>query len=305
MRLVECVPNFSEGRRPEVVASIVDAIRAAGVYLLDVSSDADHNRTVVTFAGSPDAVADGAFRGIREAARLIDLRAHSGQHPRIGAADVVPLVPLRDVPMAECAELAQDLGRRVGHELNLPVYLYDHAALRLDRVTLPQVRRDPYEVLRETIQPDRSRTPDFGPCTLGPAGAVAIGARGPLIAFNLFLDTADAAVARAIAGKIRESSGGLPAVRALGLFAGGRAQVSVNAVDFRVTGLHAILEAVRSEAAAHNTAVSHTEIVGLVPQAAIGEAGVTALQLPDSAADLILERRLGRYTGDFSPLTFE
>lgn len=305
MPLVECIPNFSEGRRPAVIAAIVEAIRSSGVYLLDVSSDADHNRTVVTFAGEPDAVGEGAFRGIESAARLIDLRDHSGEHPRIGAADVVPFVPLRDYPMDACVELARRVGERVGRELQLPVYLYDYAAQHPERRTLPQVRRDRYEILTSTIQSDPSRLPDFGPSQLGPAGAVAIGARGPLIAFNIYLDTTDVAVAQAIAVNVRESGGGLPKVRALGMFVNGRAQVSINAVDFRVTGLHAIIDAVRREAATIGTAVTHSELVGLIPQNALANQPPQALQLPDYVADLILEKRLGQFTGDFRPLTFD
>lgn len=305
MPLVECIPNFSEGRRPEVIAAIADAIRSSGVYLLDVSSDADHNRTVVTFAGEPDTVGEGAFRGIEAAARLIDLRSHSGEHPRIGAADVVPFVPLRDYPIEACAELARHIGERVGSALELPVYLYDYAARHPERRTLPQVRRDRYEILTSTIRTDPSRLPDFGPSRLGPAGAVAIGARGPLIAFNLYLDTTNVAIAQAIAAKVRESGGGLPKVRALGMFVGGHAQVSINAVDFRVTGLHAILDAVRHEAALLGASVTHSELVGLIPQNALANQPPEALQLPDYAADLILEKRLGQFTGDFRPLTFD
>lgn len=305
MALVECVPNFSEGRNPETIEAIVEAIRSAGVLLLDVSSDHDHHRTVVTFAGEPETTAEGAFRGIREAARRIDLREHRGEHPRIGAADVVPFIALREFSQEDCAALARSVGKRVGTELGLAVYLYDYAALREDRCTLPQVRRDRYEVLQETITRDPSRAPDFGPAELGPAGAVAIGARGPLVAFNAFLDTSDAAVARAIATTIRESGGGLPKVRALGLFVNGRAQVSMNIIDFRVTGLFSALEAVRKEAARYGATVTHTELVGLIPDEALVQAGLAALQLPSSAANLILERRIGAINGDFSPIPFE
>lgn len=305
MPLVECVPNFSEGRDQTTITAIVEAIRAAGVLLLDVSSDHDHNRTVVTFAGEPDVVAEGAYRGIREAAARIDLSAHSGEHPRIGAADVVPFIPLREYPMAACADLARELGRRVGNDLGIPVYLYDAAAQRPDRTTLPQVRRDRYEVLRETILTDRSRTPDFGPARLGTAGAVAVGARLPLIAFNAFLNTPDVSVAKAIAAAVRESGGGLPNLRTLGLFVNGTAQVSMNLTDFRVTGLQTALNRVCDEAAKYGAAVTHTELVGLVPQAALANTTLAALQLPQSAAELILERRIGALTGDFRPLPFE
>lgn len=303
--LVECVPNFSEGRRPQVIEAIVKSIASSGVYLLDVSSDPDHNRTVVTFAGAPETVSEGAFRGIKTAAHLIDLRDHRGEHPRIGASDVMPFIPLRNFSMDACAALARKVGKRVGGELRLPVYLYDYAAVHPERRSLPQVRRDRYEILAESIRTDPSREPDFGPSVMGPAGAVAIGARGPLIAFNIYLNTSQVAVAKAIAAKVRESGGGLPKVRALGMFVHGHAQVSINAVDFRITGLHAVLDAVRREAAALNTSILHSELVGLIPQNALANQAPDTLQLPDSVVDLVLEKRLGQFTGDFRPLTFD
>lgn len=305
MPMIECVPNFSEGRRSEVVNAIVDAMRVSGVSVIDVSSDADHNRSVVTLVGEPAPVAEAAFRGVKEAAARIDMRQQSGVHPRIGAADVVPLIPLRDVSLAQCADVARALGARIGSELGLPVYLYDAAALRPDRVTLPQVRRDPYERLAESIQFDPSRTPDYGPSKLGSAGAVAVGARGPLIAFNAYLDSDEVEVARAIAREVRESSGGLPNVRALGLLVGGAAQVSMNLTDFRVTGMLAALDAVRRAAAARGYRVVRTELVGLAPLNALVDAAISALQLPAAAADLILEMRIGLTTGDYRPVPFE
>lgn len=305
MSLVECVPNFSEGRNPETIAAIVTALESAGVMLLDVSSDADHHRTVVTFAGEPDTVAEAAFLGIREAAQRIDLTTHAGEHPRIGAADVVPFIPLRDISMDACAAIAHRVGQRVGDSLGLPVYFYDAAARHSERRTLPQVRRDRYEILKETILTDESRQPDFGPARLGPAGAVAIGAREPLVAFNAFLDTSDPTIAQAIAIKIRESGGGLPLLRAIGLFVNGQAQVSMNIVDFRVTGLLAALDAVRTEAAKHGASVTHTELVGLIPEDALVSAGLSALQLPSATADLILERRIGQTSGDYRPIPFK
>lgn len=303
--LVECVPNFSEGRRPEVIDAIAQAIAAAGVTVLDVSSDADHNRTVITFAGHPDAVAEAAYQGIAQAARHIDLTAHSGQHPRIGAADVVPFVPLRHISLQECAALAHRVGQRVGSQLGLPVYYYDAAARHPDRRTLPQVRRDPYETLRHTIHTDPSRAPDEGPAQLGPAGAVAIGARQPLIAFNLYLNTSDVEIARAIARAVRESGGGLPHLRALGLFVDGRAQVSLNLTDFRITGLYAAFEAVRAQAVLHGVDVESSEIVGLVPQQALIDAALAHLRLPPHAQTLVLEHRMGQHSGDYRPIPFE
>lgn len=304
-QLVECVPNFSEGRRPDVVAAIVTAITtAAPVHLLDSSSDPDHNRSVVTFAGEPQAVIEAAFAGIHAAASLIDLNVHQGEHPRIGAADVVPFVPLRGISLAECADLARRLGQRVGDELGLPVYLYEAAALRPERANLAVVRADPYERLRETIINDPQRTPDFGPSALGPAGAVAIGARGPLIAFNAYLDTDDVTVAQAIARVVRMSGGGLPHLKALGLLVNGQAQVSMNVTDFRQTSLFVIMDAVRREAAKHGATVTHTELIGLIPQAALIETALAHLGLPLETSAQILENRLGSVTGDYREILF-
>lgn len=305
MSLIECVPNFSEGRRPEVVTAIVDAMRVSGVSIIDVSSDADHNRTVVTLVGDFDPIAEAAYRAVKAAAALIDMRQQSGVHPRIGAADVVPLIPLREVSLAECVSTARKLGARIGSELGLPVFLYDAAALRPDRVTLPQVRRDPYETLVGSVGADPTRTPDYGPSALGSAGAVAVGARGPLIAFNAYLDTDDLSVAQAVAREIRESGGGLPRVRALGLLVDGAAQVSMNLTDFRVTGMLSALDAVRQAAAARGHRVERTELVGLAPLSALVDAALSALQLPSAAADLILEARIGQATGDYRPIPFE
>lgn len=303
--LIECVPNFSEGQRPEVIAAIVEAIRSAGAAVLDTSSDADHNRTVITFVGAPDVVAEAAYRGIAEAAQRIDLTQHSGQHPRIGAADVVPFIPLRDATLADCAAIAHRVGQRVGESMGIPVYLYDAAAQRPDRQTLPQVRRDPFEVLRDSIQTDPTRAPDYGPARLGAAGAIAIGARQPLIAFNAYLDTDNVEIAQQIARTVRESGGGLPNLRALGLLVNGRAQVSMNLTDFRVTGLYPALEAVRREAAKLGAVVTHSELVGLVPQQALTDAALAALSLPTNVGGLILEQRLGAQTGDYRPIPFE
>ncbi len=305
MALVECIPNFSEGRRPGVIAAIVAAVRSAGASLLDVSSDADHNRTVVTFAGEPQIAAEAAFQAIRVAAERIDLDQHVGQHPRLGAADVVPFVPLRDCTLADCVTLARSLGQRVGESLGLPVYFYEAAALRPERVNLADVRRGGYEALRSAIADDPARAPDAGPARLGPAGAVIIGARGPLIAFNAYLDTADVAVAQAIAATVRESGGGLPALKALGLLVNGQAQVSMNVVDFRRTSLFDVIEAVRQAAQEHNVHVTHTELVGLIPQAALVNTALAYLQLPLDAGAQLLEARLGEMTGDFRGVSFE
>jgi glutamate formiminotransferase / formiminotetrahydrofolate cyclodeaminase len=305
MSWVECVPNFSEGRRPEVIQSIVEAIRSVSIHLLDVSSDVDHNRTVVTFFGEPAAVSEAAFRGIARAAQLIDLDQHQGAHPRIGATDVVPFVPLRDISLAECATLAQVLGMRVANELDIPVFLYEAAAQRQERTNLAYVRHHPYEQLKMTIASDPDRLPDYGRPLLGKAGATAIGARGPLIAFNAFLNTADVTIAQQIAAKVRQSGGGLPYLKALGLYVNGQAQVSMNVVDFRQMPLQVILETVRQEARQLGVEITHTELVGLIPQAALFDAALAYLQLPPSTRHLILETRIGDTVGDYRQIPFE
>ncbi len=236
--LVECIPNFSEARRPEVVEAILAAITGvADISLLNHSSDNDHNRTVVTYAGPPAAVEEAAFRAIRKAAELINLDQHSGSHPRLGATDVVPFVPISGISMEECVQMARRLGERVGRELNIPVYLYEEAATRPERVNLENIRRGQYEGLKAEIETNPERQPDFGPAQLGPAGATVIGARHPLIAYNVYLASEDVAIAKAIAKKIRQSSGGLPSVKALGMLVEGRAQVSMNLTNFRQTSV--------------------------------------------------------------------
>ena len=304
MAQVECVPNFSEGRRADVIAALTEAITSVPIALLDVSSDADHNRTVITFAGELDQVAEAMFRGVRAAAARIDLSQHQGVHPRMGAVDVIPFVPLRDISLAACADLARAFGQRVGDELGIPVYLYEAAATRPERVNLADVRRGGYELLRTAITTPE-RAPDFGPAHIGSAGAVAIGARGPLIAFNAFLDTDDVNIAQEIALAIRESGGGLPYLKALGLLVAGQAQVSMNVIDFRRTPLFTIMQALRAEADKHHTAITHTELVGLIPEAALIDYALASLQLPPAARTRVLERRLGAATGDFREVLFE
>jgi glutamate formiminotransferase len=303
--LIECVPNFSEGQRSDVIDAIVAAVRNTEVDVLDVSSDTDHNRTVVTFAGEPEPVIEAAFRAVETAARLIDLRSHSGQHPRIGAADVVPLIPLRNVSLKDCAAYAHQLGTRIGTELALPVYYYEAAATRPERVNLADVRRGGYEALLHDIQHDSARLPDAGPAQLGPAGAVAVGARGPLIAFNAYLNTDDIEIAQQIAVAIRASGGGLPYLKALGLLVDGRAQVSMNVIDFRQTSLFTIMERLREVAAQHGVRVTDTELVGLIPQAALVNTALDYLQLPEITRQRLLETRLGDASGDYRQITFE
>jgi len=290
---IECVPNFSEGRRPEVIESLRAAIAAEpGVLVLDVHSDADHNRSVITFAGPPGPVAEAAFSAIRLAARLIDLDQHRGEHPRIGATDVVPFIPLSGARLEDCIALARQLGRRVGEELGIPVYLYEAAATRPERVNLENLRRGGYEGLRQAIAADPGRAPDFGPSRLGPAGATVIGARPPLIAFNIFLATSDVSVAKAIARTIRTSSGGLPCVKALGLEVGGRAQVSMNLTDYRRTSLPTVVAAVRREAERQGTEILRSELVGLIPQQAMIDTAAAALHLEAFEPGQVLESRL-------------
>lgn len=291
--IVECVPNFSEARRPEVVEAIMAAVTSVpGVVLLDRHSDMDHNRTVLTFAGEPQAVGEAAYRSIAKAAELIDLNHHSGEHPRIGATDVVPFVPVRGVTMEECVQLARQVGERVGKELGIPVYLYEEAATRPERKNLENIRRGQYEGLKLEIETNPDRYPDFGPNKLGTAGATVIGARQFLIAFNVYLTTDDVAIAKKIAKTIRFSSGGLRYVKALGLLVEGKAQVSMNLTNFRETAIAQVVEMIRREAARYGVAVHHSELVGLIPQDALVDAAVWYLQLDQFEPEQILERRL-------------
>jgi glutamate formiminotransferase len=292
-QLVECVPNFSEGRRPKIIRAIVESIESVpGILILDHSSDWDHNRTVVTFAGSPDRVIEAAFHSVRVAAEHINLDQHKGTHPRLGAADVVPFVPLQNVSLDECVALARELGQRVGSQLGLPVYLYEAAATRSDRKRLEQVRRGQYEALKTAILTDPDRQPDYGTASLTPAGAVIIGARQPLIAFNVYLETADVTVAKQIATTIRESSGGFPTVKALGMLVAGRAQISMNITDYTLTSLDQIVDAIQREAEMQGTAIHHSELIGLAPQQAILDVAAKRLHLDSLRSEQILETRL-------------
>ena len=292
-RIIECIPNFSEGRHPEVIDAIETAIvETPGILLLDRHLDADHNRSVVTFAGPPEAIAQAAFSSIKVAAELIDLNHHQGEHPRIGATDVVPFVPISGVTMAECVAMAHALGKRVGDELGIPVYLYEKAATRPDRVNLEDIRRGEYEGLKETIGVDPDRAPDYGPNCLGTAGATVIGARHPLIAFNVYLTTEDVSIAKKIARAIRYSSGGLRYVKALGMLVEGRAQVSMNLIDFTQTPVFRVVETIRGEAAQYGVTIHHSELVGLIPQSALVDTAKWYLQLDQLESDQVLETRL-------------
>jgi glutamate formiminotransferase len=292
-QIVECIPNFSEGRRQDVIEEIVAAMsHVAGAEVLDVQSNVDHNRSVVSIVGEPDAVAEAAFQGVARAAELIDMDHHRGGHPRMGAADVVPFVPVRGISMEGCVKLARRLGERVATELGIPVYLYEAAASRPDRTNLAEVRRGEYEGLKQEIALDPDRVPDFGPAKVGKAGATAIGARPPLIAFNVYLNTTDVAPARAIARGVRYSSGGLRFVKALGLLVDGQAQVSMNLTDYRSTPIHRVLEMVRREAASYGLSVTHCEVVGLLPAEALFDAAQFYLQLAGFSTNQVLENRL-------------
>ena len=288
MQMIEAVPNFSEGRRVDVVDAIADAIQTPGVHLLHRTSDADHNRSVLTVAGEPDAVLTGLFQAVAVAAQHIDLGQQRGVHPRLGATDVVPLVPIQGINLAECAALARQLGQRIGDELGLPVYLYEAAATRPDRRNLADVRAGEYERLVTEIHLPQ-RQPDFGPAAVGPAGAVIVGARPFLIAFNVFLNSNDVAIAKQIARSIRESSGGLPAVKALGLLVDGQAQVSMNLIDFQITPPHAVVAVIEREARLLGVKIDRSELIGLIPQAALLAAAAHALHLPPLTADRVVE----------------
>jgi len=293
LRLVECVPNFSEGRNRETIEAIVGCLRdRRGAYVLDVDSDPDHNRTVVSVVGEPPAVGEAVLRAAGEATRLIDMERHRGAHPRVGATDVVPFVPLLGVTMEDCVELARQVGRSIAEELQVPVYLYAEAATREDRRKLEDVRRGQYEGLKAEIT-EPHRRPDFGPAKLHPtAGATVVGARKPLVAFNVYLGTGDVGVARRVASAVRESSGGLVNVKAIGLRSGEHVQVSMNLVDFERTPVNRAFELVRIEAARYGADVVGSEIVGLVPVAALTSAAEYYLRLRDFDEDQLLERRL-------------
>ena len=291
--IVECIPNYSEARREEVVEALMQAVAGVpGVFLLDRHSDLDHNRTVLTFAGAPSAVEQAAFCSIAKAAELIDLDQHIGEHPRIGATDVVPFVPISGVSMQDCVELARRLGKRVGEELGIPVYLYEEAATRPERRNLEDIRRGQYEGLKAEIGSNPGREPDFGPSRLGKAGATVIGARFPLIAYNVYLNTGDVSVAKKIAKAIRHSSGGLRYLKGLGLLVEGMAQVSMNLTNYKETPIARVVEMIRSEAGRHGVATHHSELVGLIPEEALVEAAVWYLQLDQFKPEQILERRL-------------
>lgn len=301
MPLVECVPNFSEGRDPSVIAALRDAIAGTpGAQVLDVSSDASHHRTVITFVATLDAAVPAALAAMRVARDRIDLNAHRGVHPRIGATDVVPFVPLDGSTMADCVRLAEQLGERAATELGVPVYLYEQAARLPSRRNLAAVRGKGFEELRDTMAGNAERHPDFGAAAVHPtAGATAVGARPFLVAYNIYLGPAsNLPVAKAVARAVRESSGGMPGVKALGLEVDGQAQVSMNLVDIDRAPMHRVFDAVAREAAQHGVDVTWSEIVGLVPARVLLAAGAQHVRLRGNAEQLTLESRLARPDAD-------
>lgn len=294
--LIECVPNFSEGRDPAVVEAIVAAMAVDGVSLLDYSLDADHNRSVVTIAGNPAAVMESAVRGTGKAAELIDLTQQQGVHPRIGAVDVIPFVPVRDVSLEQCVLLARQAGAEIWNRYGVPVYFYEAAAARPDRVLLEDVRKGQFEGLREAVRKDVTRRPDVGGPELHPtAGASVVGARRFLIAWNLYLNTSDVATARSIAREIRASSGGLTGVKAMGVMAHGEAQISMNITDFKKTPISQVYTAVEDKAARFGVTIARGELIGLIPEEAAEREGDWLRHFDEfDPEEKILERRLMR-----------
>ena len=297
--LVACVPNFSEGRNQETL----DALRAAltsvpDVKLLDVQADASHHRSVFTFVAPPEAALEAGFRAMRVALERIDLTKHKGEHPRMGATDVVPFVPVRDATLEDCVGLARRLAERAASELQIPIYLYARAAARPERERLPDIRKGEFEGLRERIGRDAAAAPDYGPPRIHPtAGVTAIGARPPLVAYNIYLDTSDVAAAKEIAKRIRTSSGGLPAVQASGFAVNGQAQVSMNLLDIDTTPPARVFAAVEAAARERGVEILRSEVVGLIPERAIIGAGAAYLKLPD-ATDHLLEAKIRAAEGE-------
>lgn len=290
MKLIECVPNFSEGRDP----GVIDAIRRSIIEnseaeIWDFSADSDHNRSVFTIAGSPEAIEAAVMSFTRTAAKLIDMETHEGVHPCIGAADVIPFIPLQNTDLAECAALSEKVGRRIAAELGLPVYLYAKSAKVSSHRRLADIRRGGYPLLREIIGTDPERMPDFGPHALPRAGGVSIGARDFLIAYNVYLNTADPKPAKLIARKIRESSGGLPGVQAIGLPVKGLAQISMNLLDFRRTSMKTVFQAIKAEAEPLGCTPLFSELIGMLPRAALEDTAPEELLLKDFSKARILE----------------
>jgi glutamate formiminotransferase len=291
--LVECVPNFSEGRDPAKVDAIIAAMKMDGVYLLDREMDSDHNRCVITLVGEREAIQEAAVRGVGKAAELIDLTKHQGAHPRMGAADVVPFIPIDGVTIEDCVAMARHVGEQIWKRYQIPVYLYESAATSPERQNLENIRRGQFEGIRAEIATNPARKPDFGdPCVHPSAGATVVGARNALIAYNIFLNTPEVEVAKKVAKAVRFSNGGLRFVKGAGFLVRGLAQVSMNLTDFEQTPIHRVFEFVKREAARYGVAPVSSEIVGLIPKKALEQAAEWFLQVENFDSSLILENRL-------------
>ena len=291
--LVECVPNFSEGRDKAKVDAIVEAMKINGVYLLDREMDADHNRCVITLVGERDAIQEAAIRGVGRASELIDLTKHQGAHPRMGAADVVPFIPIDGVTIEDCVAMAQHVGTEIWQRFQIPVYLYEAAARTPERTNLENIRRGQFEGIRDEIATNPARRPDFGDPRVHPtAGATVVGARKFLIAYNVFLNTPDVEIAKKVAKAVRFSSGGMRYVKGAGFLVRGMAQVSMNLTDFEHTPVHRVFELVKREAARYGVMPVSSEIVGLIPKKALEQAAEWFLQVENFDSSLILENRL-------------
>ena len=296
MKLVECVPNFSEGRDLVKVGKVVEAAKSAGVTILDVETDKDHHRCVLSFVGAPDACVEACFRVAKTAMELIDLNVHKGEHPRMGAVDVIPFIPVAGVTIEDCVMLAEKLAARIGSELKIPTYLYDHAARKPERKDLANVRKGQFEGLKDLIGKDETRTPDFGPNAIHPtAGAVAVGARQQIVNFNLNLDTHDMVAGKDIAKRVRASGGGLPAVRGkeIDLAARGQVQISTVLTDYKKSSMAKVLATTMALADEHKAKIKSTEVVGLLPRQALVDFAIETLQLENFNPEVqILENRL-------------
>ncbi len=306
-KIVECIPNFSEGRDQAKLDQILAEIKSAGVELLDQEKDSDHNRAVVTFVGEPEAALEAAFRAVKKAAELIDLTKHKGEHPRMGATDVVPFVPISNMTTRECVELARRLGKRIADELKIPVYLYEAAATRPDRENLANIRKGEFEGLREEIETNPDRHPDFGEPKIHPtAGATVVGARFPLIAFNVNLNTEDVSIAQKIAQAIRFGSGGFRYTKSLGFELKDEklAQVSCNMTNYTKTPLYRAFETIKREAQRYGVTIKESEIVGLVPEKALIDTAIYYLQLDRFSEEQILEYKLHGKAGKQSIMDF-
>ncbi len=294
-RLIECVPNFSEGRNKDIIEQIVDEIRKTeNVKLLDYSMDADHNRSVVTFIGEPDQVIEAAFKATKVASELIDMTKHTGGHPRMGATDVIPLIPISDVTMEECVEYSKILGKRIGEELNIPVFLYEKSATSRNREDLAEIRKGQYEGMAEKLK-DEEWKPDFGPAELNiKSGVTAVGARPPLIAYNVNLGTSDLSIAKKIAKAVRAKTGGFTYCKAIGLEIKERniVQVSMNLVDYTKTPIFRVFDTIEREARRYGVNVIGSEIIGLVPMQALVDVADYYLRLENFSSDQILERKI-------------